>query len=75
MNDPDGNGVELYWDKPKDEWPVEADGSLNMFTRASTCRICSPKQSPNNRGTTTNQIEEMEINALKKRDGIDSDKN
>ncbi|MDD2513574.1 MAG: VOC family protein, partial [Proteiniphilum sp.] len=34
MNDPDGNGVELYWDKPKDEWPVEADGSLNMFTRA-----------------------------------------
>lgn len=34
LNDPDGNGVELYWDKPKDEWPVEADGSLNMFTRA-----------------------------------------
>ena len=34
LNDPDGNGVELYWDKPKDEWPVEADGSLNMFTKA-----------------------------------------
>ena len=34
MNDPDGNGVELYWDKPKAQWPVEADGSLNMFTRA-----------------------------------------
>ncbi|MBK5195312.1 MAG: hypothetical protein JJE08_04655 [Proteiniphilum sp.] len=34
MNDPDGNGVELYWDKTKAQWPVEADGSLNMFTRA-----------------------------------------
>lgn len=38
LNDPDGNGVELYWDKPKDEWPVEADGSLNMFTRALNVR-------------------------------------
>lgn len=38
MNDPDGNGVELYWDKPKDEWPVEADGSLYMFTRALNIR-------------------------------------
>ena len=34
LNDPDGNGVELYWDKPKIEWPVEQDGSLNMYTEA-----------------------------------------
>ncbi|RYY43744.1 MAG: glyoxalase, partial [Chitinophagaceae bacterium] len=33
LNDPDGNGVELYWDKPKEEWPVEKDGSLTMYTR------------------------------------------
>lgn len=33
LRDPDGNGVELYWDKPRDEWPREADGSLAMFTR------------------------------------------
>lgn len=34
MNDPDGNGVELYWDRPKALWPLEADGTLNMFTKA-----------------------------------------
>jgi catechol 2,3-dioxygenase len=33
LNDPDGNGVELYWDKPKDIWPMKEDGSLNMYTR------------------------------------------
>jgi len=34
LNDPDENGVELYWDKPKDQWPVNADGSLHMYTIA-----------------------------------------
>lgn len=34
LNDPDGNGVELYWDRPKDEWPIKADGGLEMYTRA-----------------------------------------
>ncbi len=33
LRDPDQNGVELYWDRPKDEWPRNADGSLAMFTR------------------------------------------
>lgn len=33
MNDPDGNGVELYWDRPTDQWPHYADGSLEMYTR------------------------------------------
>jgi len=33
LNDPDGNGVELYWDRPRDQWPLAADGSLTMFTR------------------------------------------
>ena len=33
LNDPDGNGLELYWDRPETEWPREADGSLAMFTR------------------------------------------
>lgn len=32
LRDPDGNGVELYWDRPKEQWPRNADGSLNMFT-------------------------------------------
>src|SRR4051812_14109626 len=33
LNDPDHNGVELYWDRPKEEWPRNADGSLAMYTR------------------------------------------
>ena len=33
LNDPDGNGVELYWDKPKEQWPQKADGSLEMYTK------------------------------------------
>ena len=32
LKDPDGNGVELYRDRPKEDWPREADGSLAMFT-------------------------------------------
>jgi catechol 2,3-dioxygenase len=32
LNDPDGNGVELYWDKPKAMWPQKADGSLEMYS-------------------------------------------
>src|ERR1700721_722992 len=30
---PDENGVELYWDRPKEQWPRTADGSLAMFTK------------------------------------------
>jgi len=34
LRDPDGNGVELYWDRPKEQWPRTATGELAMFTRA-----------------------------------------
>ncbi len=33
LDDPDGNGVELYWDRPKADWPQKEDGSLEMYTR------------------------------------------
>jgi catechol 2,3-dioxygenase len=33
LRDPDENGVELYRDRPKEEWPRTADGSLSMFTK------------------------------------------
>jgi catechol 2,3-dioxygenase len=35
LRDPDENGVELYWDRPEDQWPHPADGSggVEMFTR------------------------------------------
>lgn len=32
LNDPDNNGVELYWDKPRHLWPENEDGSLTMYT-------------------------------------------
>lgn len=33
LDDPDGNGVELYWDRPQELWPTQEDGSLLMYTR------------------------------------------
>lgn len=33
LRDPDENGVELYWDRPEEEWPRTPDGGLAMFTR------------------------------------------
>jgi catechol 2,3-dioxygenase len=33
LDDPDGNGVELYWDRPKEMWPQKEDGSLEMYTK------------------------------------------
>lgn len=32
MDDPDSNGVELYWDRPKEEWPLDKEGNINMHT-------------------------------------------
>jgi catechol 2,3-dioxygenase len=33
LRDPDDNGVELYWDRPREDWPRDADGGLAMYTR------------------------------------------
>ncbi len=32
LNDPDGNGLELYWDRPQADWPRDAHGELSMIT-------------------------------------------
>lgn len=32
LRDPDDNGVELYWDKPREFWPIDADGNLHMVS-------------------------------------------
>jgi len=32
LNDPDQNGIELYWDRPRDQWPFDAQGNLQMVT-------------------------------------------
>ena len=34
LRDPDENGVELYWDRPREQWPRTPGGELAMFTRA-----------------------------------------
>ena len=34
LRDPDENGVELYWDRPQEEWPRTPDGGIAMFTRS-----------------------------------------
>ena len=34
LRDPDDNGVELYWDRPMEDWPRTRDGGLAMFTKA-----------------------------------------
>ena len=33
LNDPDQNGVELYWDRPENEWPRDDIGNIRMYTR------------------------------------------
>ena len=33
LNDPDQNGVELYWDRPEEDWPRDAEGGLAMVSR------------------------------------------
>jgi catechol 2,3-dioxygenase len=38
LRDPDENGVELYRDRPREEWPTTSDGQLNMYTRALDLR-------------------------------------
>jgi catechol 2,3-dioxygenase len=34
LHDPDGNGVELYWDKPQSDWPIDAEGRVAMSNAA-----------------------------------------
>jgi len=38
LRDPDENGVELYWDRPRDRWPVTGDGRPAMYTRPLNLR-------------------------------------
>ena len=33
LRDPDGNGVELYRDRPREQWPRSPDGGVAMYTR------------------------------------------
>jgi catechol 2,3-dioxygenase len=32
LSDPDGNGIELYWDRPRERWPGDGEGAIAMAT-------------------------------------------
>jgi len=34
LDDPDGNGLEMYWDRPRAEWPTTPTGELTMYTHS-----------------------------------------
>jgi len=38
LDDPDENGVELYWDRPREDWPMDENGELTMWTRQLDAR-------------------------------------
>ncbi len=46
LRDPDGNGVELYWDKPKAQWPRNDGGNLAMFTNPLNLEILLKESAP-----------------------------
>ncbi len=33
LGDPDENGIELYWDKPREQWPLNKEGRIEMVTK------------------------------------------
>ena len=44
LHDPDGNGIELYWDRPRDEWPVKAMTATTRWSSTRwTSRACWPR--------------------------------
>ena len=50
LRDPDGNGVELYRDRPEVEWPRAADGALTMVTRPLDMDALLAEADPSSRG-------------------------
>ena len=49
LRDPDGNGVELYWDRPPERWPHDSSGGLAMVTEPLDLRALL-KEAPEVKG-------------------------
>ena len=49
LRDPDDNGVELYRDRPREEWPLTADGALATFTKPLDLRALLAEHKPSAR--------------------------
>jgi catechol 2,3-dioxygenase len=73
LRDPDGNGIELYWDRPRSEWPREQDGTIRMLTErldlnellaaATSARVGEPESSPYSPMTEQNRARLRELRA------------
>jgi catechol 2,3-dioxygenase len=73
LRDPDGNGIELYWDRPRSEWPREQDGTIRMLTErldlnellaaATSTRVGEPESSPYSPMTEQNRARLRELRA------------
>ncbi len=72
LRDPDGNGLELYWDRPRAEWPRHADGSLQMVTErldlAGLLAASSPAPEPETAGAPSQYALMTEGNRARLRD-------
>src|SRR4051812_4367065 len=70
LRDPDGNGLELYWDRPRPEWPRQSDGSLQMTTtRLDLKALLAEARTPAAPSTSQSRYELMsEQNRLKLRE-------
>jgi catechol 2,3-dioxygenase len=55
LRDPDGNGVELYWDRSQEAWPRSPDGGIAMFTKRLNLNSLLKEVEP---GTDAPQIAE-----------------
>jgi catechol 2,3-dioxygenase len=49
LKDPDGNGLELYWDRPREQWPRNGDGSLAMVSEPLDLNDLLREPSPNSK--------------------------
>jgi catechol 2,3-dioxygenase len=56
LRDPDGNGVELYWDRPRAEWPRDAQVGFAMYTRALDLRGLLEAGNKQDSGAADDQI-------------------
>jgi len=56
LRDPDGNGVELYWDRPRTEWPTDINGGLAMYTRPLDLRELLDAANEGGSGVTYDQV-------------------
>ena len=68
LRDPDDNGVELYWDRPEEEWPRDQEGGLAMFTRPldlDSLRAATSQADYGPRTMTQKRPEEKESKAPK----------